>query len=84
MVRLPHSARPGVGLFVCEHRTPQFVYRPEWQRHANGAQSLTGVTVVADDPAVHLAAARKVFGAELIAPDTEGFTVKLGRAPIRA
>ncbi len=82
IVRLPHDQRPGVGLFVCDQRTPQFVYRKEWQNHPNGAQSLTGITVVADDPAKYEAAAAKVFGGVVIAKAKDGFTVKLGRAPI--
>lgn len=82
IVRLPHDKRPGVGLFVCDQRTPQFVYRREWMNHPNGAQHLTGVTVVADDPARHAAAAATVFGADAIVRDDEGFTVRLGRAPI--
>lgn len=83
IVRLPHDKRPGVGLFVCDQRTPQFVYRREWMNHPNGAQHLTGITVVADDPARHEAAAARVFGPAAIARDKDGFTVKLGRAPIR-
>jgi len=83
IVRLPHGARPGVGLFVCDQRTPQFVYRKEWMNHPNGALHLTGVTVVADDPSAHEAAAAKVFGAAAIAKDKDGFTAKLSRAPIR-
>jgi catechol 2,3-dioxygenase-like lactoylglutathione lyase family enzyme len=83
IVRLPHDKRPGVGLFVCDQRTPQFVYRKEWQNHPNGSLHLTGVTVVADDPSVHRAAAAKVFGAAAIADSKDGFTVQLGRAPIR-
>ncbi len=83
IVRLPHDKRPGVGLFVCDQRTPQFVYRREWMNHPNGARHLTGVTVVADDPARHEAAAARVFGAAAIAADKDGFTVGLGRAPIR-
>jgi hypothetical protein len=83
IVRLPHVARPGVGLFVCDQRTPQFVYRKEWQQHPNGATSLTGVTVVAEDPFAHEEAAARVFGQAAITRDGDGFIVKLGRAPIR-
>jgi len=32
-VRIPKTNMPVVGFFVCEHQTPQFVYRSEWARH---------------------------------------------------
>lgn len=82
VVRLPHQARPGVGLFVCEHLTPQFVYRPEWRNHANGVTGLTGVTIVAADPLAYEAAAVRVFGRELVRREGTGMSVALGTAPI--
>ncbi len=82
IVRLPHDKRPGVGLFVCDQRTPQFVYRKEWQNHPNGAQNLTGVTVVADDPFIHEQAAGRVFGGGAIVKSKDGFTVKLSHGVI--
>jgi catechol 2,3-dioxygenase-like lactoylglutathione lyase family enzyme len=30
-------------LFVCEHLTPELVWRPEWQKHANGATELARI-----------------------------------------
>ncbi len=81
IVRLPHEARPGVGLFVCNHLTPQFVYRPEWRHHANGALGISHVTVVAADPGRHRAAAEKVFGTDAIRRNGEGMTVETGKAP---
>ena len=50
-VRIPKQHMPVVGFFVCEHQTPQFVYRPEWALHPNGARGLLGVTVIAEQPA---------------------------------
>ena len=49
-VRIPKTNMPVVGFFVCEHITPQFVYRAEWARHPNGARGIAGVTVIADQP----------------------------------
>ena len=45
-VRIPKTNMPVVGFFVCEHITPQFVYRPEWANHPNGARGIAGVTTV--------------------------------------
>ena len=30
-------------LFVCQHLTPELVWRPEWQKHANGAMELAAI-----------------------------------------
>jgi hypothetical protein len=30
-------------LFVCQHLTPELVWRPEWQKHANGATELAAI-----------------------------------------
>lgn len=81
IVRLPHEARPGVGLFVCNHLTPQFVYRQEWQRHPNTASGISHITVVAADPAKHRQAAEKVFGENAIAMGDGEMTVATGKAP---
>lgn len=83
IVRLPHEARPGVGLFVCNHLTPQFVYRPEWRKHANGATGISHITIVAADPQKHRAAAEKVFGADAITAGDDEMTVATGKAPFR-
>jgi len=37
-------------VFVCQHQTPELVWRSEWQRHANGASQLTGVALAARRP----------------------------------
>ena len=37
-------------LFFVQHLTRQFVWRPEWQRHANGARELVSVSLSAKKP----------------------------------
>ena len=49
-VRIPKTHMPVVGFFVCEHLTPEFVYRDEWAKHPNGARGILGVTVIAEQP----------------------------------
>jgi hypothetical protein len=68
-------------LFLCEHRTPELVWRPEWQRHENGATALAAMAVVAADVAPTANAYEKIFRtrARKIA---EGLLVETGGAPI--
>ena len=37
-------------LFVCQHLTRELVWRPEWQRHANGATELVHIATPARRP----------------------------------
>jgi hypothetical protein len=82
-VRIPKTHMPVVGFFVCEHLTPQFVYRDEWARHPNGARGIRGVTVIAEQPATWMAELEKYFGAGSVARDGEGLVVDTGTQPIR-
>lgn len=82
-VRIPKTHMPVVGFFVCEHLTPQFVYRPEWARHPNGARGILGVTVIAEQPAQWTFEIEKYFGAGSVTRDGEGLVVNTGTQPIR-
>lgn len=37
-------------VYFCEHATPELVWRPEWQAHANQAKHIDAYVVVAADP----------------------------------
>jgi hypothetical protein len=83
IVRLgTHRARL-MGFLACQHLTPQFVYRPEWARHANGTQALIGVTVVAEHPETDEAYVRKVFGEQAVCRSDGAVVVESGGVPIR-
>ncbi len=44
---------PGQGFFVCQQHEPQNFWNPAFQSHPNGAQGVTGVTLVTDVPCDH-------------------------------
>lgn len=46
----PEEAPAGLRIFACQHLTPQTVWIPELQRHANGATRLLAVEIVSSDP----------------------------------
>ena len=68
-------------LFLCEHRTPELVWRTEWQKHDNGAIALAAVAVIAAGLTATASAYEKIFRtrARKIA---EGLLVETGGAPI--
>jgi len=82
-VRIPKTNTPVVGFFVCEHLTPEFVYRPEWAAHPNGARGILGVTVIADQPAKWIAELEKYFGPDSVKREGDGLVVDTGTQPIR-
>ncbi len=82
-VRIPKTNMPVVGFFVCDHLTPQFVYRPEWARHPNGARGIAGVTVIAEQPAKWSSELEKYFGAGSVRREGDGIVANTGTQPIR-
>ena len=82
-VRIPKTNMPVVGFFVCEHLTPQFVYRDEWAKHPNGTRGIAGVTVIAEQPAQWAAELEKYFGAGSVTRDGDGIVADTGTQPIR-
>jgi hypothetical protein len=73
---------PVVGFFVCEHLTPQFVYRSEWAQHPNGARGILGVTVIAEQPTRWTAELEKYFGKGSVHGEGDGIAVDTGTQPI--
>lgn len=55
---------PDVRVFLCRHHTPELVWQPHWQRHANAATAVTEVRIATRDPARLHAGLRKVFDIE--------------------
>jgi catechol 2,3-dioxygenase-like lactoylglutathione lyase family enzyme len=81
LVQLPPDASPGCRMFACQHFTREIVWRPEYQRHANGATQIAAVAVVAEDPESGAASYGKLLGAKPQRIE-EGLLVQTGSAPI--
>lgn len=56
---------PGGRVYFCQHLTPELVWRPEWQQHANGAAAMPQFVVAADDPAAQAARYAALLGSSL-------------------
>lgn len=82
-VRLGTRRAKLLGYFVCEHRTPQFVYRPEWATHPNGVNALAGAVVIAADPFLDEDYVTRVFGPSSVKRDGDDLLVESGGTPIR-
>ena len=82
-VRLGTKRAKLLGYFVCEHRTPQFVYRPEWAQHPNGVKALAGAVVIGEDPFLDEDYVTRVFGATSVRREDGDLLVESGGTPIR-
>ena len=51
LVQLPPAETPGFRTFLCQHHTREIVWRPEYQRHANGVGGINSVSIATPDPA---------------------------------
>jgi hypothetical protein len=81
IVQLPPAASPGCRMFACQHFTREVVWRPEYQRHPNGAIEIAAVAVVTEDPQAAAANYGKLLGARPQKIE-EGLLVQTGSAPI--
>jgi hypothetical protein len=70
---------PGAWLFVCQHRTPEVTWRPDYLEHPNGACGVAEVVGLANDQASIEKAYRPIFG-DRIGRDAHGLAVSAGRA----
>jgi catechol 2,3-dioxygenase-like lactoylglutathione lyase family enzyme len=46
-----HAAMPDVAFFSCQQHAPEYFWKPQYQRHANGGTAVVEVVMVADAPA---------------------------------
>lgn len=78
-VRLATDAIAGGRVYFCQHLTPELVWRPEWQRHANGAVALTRAVLVSADPPRAVAIFRRMFGDPMVSTDRNGAIISCKR-----
>jgi catechol 2,3-dioxygenase-like lactoylglutathione lyase family enzyme len=68
--------------FTCEHHYPANFWRPEFQRHANGARSVESVIMVTDDHAAYGAFLVAFSGAEAHLTTPDGVFIDTGKGRI--
>jgi catechol 2,3-dioxygenase-like lactoylglutathione lyase family enzyme len=81
ITQIPPGVMPGGRVFVCEHLTRELVWRPEHQRHANGATELAAVAILCDDVAQAVKPYERLFDVKAKAI-AEGLLVETGGAPL--
>jgi len=79
VTRLDPDFTAGMALFVCEHRTPELVWRPEWQDHPNGVTAIAFVSVVVPDPVSAVKPYTRLFGEDGVQPMDGGVRLDMGQ-----
>jgi catechol 2,3-dioxygenase-like lactoylglutathione lyase family enzyme len=77
------SPVPGVGVFFCQHLTPQLVWRREWQSHDTGATGIAHFAVAVPDPAHACAALARLIAVEAPRPIAGGLEIEAGGIGMR-
>ncbi|MEL6978314.1 MAG: VOC family protein [Pseudomonadota bacterium] len=73
------GALPGLSAFVCQHFTPELVWRPDRLDHPNGARAIIRLWGVADAPEA-LGAAWRAVVSDAVRSDRQSVDVALGAA----
>ena len=63
LTNLAPDTTPGAQVFLCQHFTPELVWLPELQQHANGATAIAAVAFVADNVAYPASVYARLLGA---------------------
>jgi len=69
-------------IYFCEHRTPELVWRPEWQAHPNSACAIARVVVATADPRRTAELFRALFGRNAVADRAGHCVVAAGTAQV--
>jgi catechol 2,3-dioxygenase-like lactoylglutathione lyase family enzyme len=81
VARTRTDATPGTSLFVCQHHTPDIVWREDYLEQPNGATGIAEVIGIADDLAAIEDAYGVIFG-ERVRRMTDRVTIAAGDAKI--
>lgn len=83
--RLVHpsaDATSGLSAFICQHLTPELVWREEWLRHPNSALEVLSYCVASDDPLALAAGWSRLFGPAAVTEDVDRISVRTGTAQL--
>jgi hypothetical protein len=77
-VRLAPGQLPGGRVYFCQHLTPEFVFRDEWQTHANGAYALERLHLIDVSEAAYSRLGALARGFELVFWTRDAFDGNFG------
>jgi catechol 2,3-dioxygenase-like lactoylglutathione lyase family enzyme len=82
LVFVTDTRLPGLALFVCQHHAPRHFWKPEYQRHANGARVVAEAVMVADRPVSLRDVLERLAGVASVSTTGTSLAVKTPRGDI--
>ena len=79
LIALPQNETPGLDSFICAHLTPELMRRPEWLKHPNGAQGISGIYVLVENTAALLEPYDRLFGIQQVTTTDAVVSIHVGR-----
>jgi Glyoxalase-like domain len=74
---------PDIGYFTCQQHHPENFWNPAFQQHANGAATIAGIVMVAENPEDHRHFVSSFAGERHIDADASGISVTTPRGVIQ-
>jgi hypothetical protein len=76
------AASPNVRFAVCQHHFPENFWDPAFQNHANGAKTVTGAVMVADNPTDHHIFLKAFTGVQDLHSSSIGVKARTGNGDV--
>jgi catechol 2,3-dioxygenase-like lactoylglutathione lyase family enzyme len=73
---------PDAAFFTCQQHAPEFFWKPDYQRHANGARAVVEVVMLANDPAGFAEFFGKMVEPAAVSRSEGALRVKLGEGAL--
>ncbi len=70
---------PEIAFFCCQQHAPQYFWKPEYQSHANGAETIEKVVLAAAEPVIYADFFAKIQEPESVIADSGGLIVSTPR-----
>ncbi len=77
-----HENMPEAAFFTCQQHSPQYFWKPEYQKHANGAVGVSEVVMRAPDPAAFAPFFAGLQGRDAVRAGKGRLDVKLGKGSL--
>lgn len=82
LVFVTDARMPTAAFFVCQHHTPEHFWKPDYQRHANGAVAVNEVVMVAAEPESLADLFSRLHGRDAVTVEPGRLAVATGRAGV--
>ena len=76
------SSMPEAVFFTCRHHAPQFFWKPEYQRHDNGALDVREVVIAAANPSLLTHILEQLFGPRRVKRTATGLRAETGSGAV--